>query len=96
MRVTAKTILFMMGLILVLISMKSYEAARILGEEEEQWIVEGHNLLLQSLKGRRLARTPSPDGCTWIPGGPPCRAASIGEQNFPGSLVATPPPIRRG
>ncbi|KZV22508.1 hypothetical protein F511_09030 [Dorcoceras hygrometricum] len=74
--------------------MKSYEAARILGEEQEQWFTRGKYLLLQSLEGRRLGRTPSPNGCTWIPGGggPPCKGPALGERNFAGRAVAAPPP----
>lgn len=84
-------ILAIMALVFLL-SIKPYEATRILDEEEQQWMKSGQNLLLPSLQwGRRSVEPPSPNGCTWIPGsgGKPC-TASISQRNF--ALIASHPP----
>ncbi|CAA3014459.1 Hypothetical predicted protein [Olea europaea subsp. europaea] len=77
--------------IIFVLNIKSYEAARILEKEEEQWIKMGH-LVLPSLQTRTV-RPPSPNGCTWVggSGGRPCRS-SVSEKNFVGHIMATPPP----
>lgn len=78
-----------------LLTIKPYEATRILDEEEEQWMMnkEGQSLLLPSLQRGRPSGPPSPNGCTWVPGGggKPC-TTSINERNFAmtGSHPASP------
>ncbi|CAA2978166.1 Hypothetical predicted protein [Olea europaea subsp. europaea] len=88
------SVIFAFIALFFLLSIRSHEGARILDEEEEEWIRRGH-LLLPSLQGRTV-RPPSPNGCTYIPGGggSPCRN-TISEKNFVGRLVAAPPPPPR-
>ncbi|CAI9778556.1 unnamed protein product [Fraxinus pennsylvanica] len=83
------SVIFAVIAVAFLLSIRSYEGARILDEEE--WIRRGH-LLLPSLPGNTV-RPPSPNGCTYIPGGggSPC-PNTIGEKNFVGRVVAAPPP----
>ncbi|KAI3449740.1 hypothetical protein Pfo_006405, partial [Paulownia fortunei] len=85
-----KVILAIVALVFLL-SIKPFEATRILDEEEEQWMKRGQNLLLPSLQRGRPVGPPSPNGCTWIPGsgGKPC-TASISERNF--AVIASHPP----
>ncbi|CAA2981939.1 Hypothetical predicted protein [Olea europaea subsp. europaea] len=72
----------------ILLSIRSYEGARVLHEKEEEWMRMDH-LLLPSLQ----VRPPSPNGCTYTPGGggSPCRN-TVGEKNFAGLVVAAAPP----
>ncbi|KAH6797919.1 hypothetical protein C2S52_022473 [Perilla frutescens var. hirtella] len=76
----------------VFLTIKPYEATRVLDEEEKQWLKRGQDLLLPSLQWRPV-RPPSPSSCSWVgtPGGAPC-TASIGQRNFAGRAVASPPP----
>ncbi|GFP96812.1 hypothetical protein PHJA_001825300 [Phtheirospermum japonicum] len=72
-------------LALTFLSIKPYEAARILDDEDkEQWMIKRpQNLLLPLLQRGREVGPPSPSGCTWIPGsdGKPC-TATISQRNF--------------
>lgn len=79
-------------LIILLVTIKPTEATRILDEEEEQWMKTTQKLLLPSLQ-RRPFRPPSPNGCTWVPGGGgrPC-STTINQRNFVGRRIASPPP----
>ncbi|KAL7084272.1 hypothetical protein ACP275_14G214600 [Erythranthe tilingii] len=90
---SAKVILSITTLVLLL-SVKSYEATRLLDEEAEQlWMTRSQNILLPSLQRGRAVRPPSPNGCTWVPGsgGRPCTATITG-RNFAGRHTITPPP----
>ncbi|KAG8389240.1 hypothetical protein BUALT_Bualt02G0208300 [Buddleja alternifolia] len=88
----AKVILAIIIALVFLLNIKQYEATRVLDEDKEQWLKKDQNLLLQSFQRGRPTGTPSPNGCTWVPGssGPPCKA-SISERNFAG--IAPPPPL---
>ncbi|CAA0823233.1 Unknown protein [Striga hermonthica] len=82
-------ILFAVAAIIIILCSKNYEAARLLGEENEQWMRRSESKLLLSSLQRRPVRPPAPNGCTWVPGrgGLPC-ASTIGNRNFAG----VPPP----
>ncbi|KAK4418366.1 hypothetical protein Salat_2249300 [Sesamum alatum] len=95
---SAKTIVVITALLL-LVSMKpSCEATRMLDEEEQQWMKREERLVLPSLQRGRPMGPPSPNGCTWIPGGggKPCTATSIGQRNFAVVASRPPPPARAG
>ncbi|KAG8389238.1 hypothetical protein BUALT_Bualt02G0208100 [Buddleja alternifolia] len=88
---SSKVTLAIIIALVFLLSTKSYEATRILDEDEQQWMKKDQKLLLQSFQRGSPTGPPSPNGCTWVPGsgGPPCKA-SISEQNF--AVIASPPP----
>ncbi|KAL3517668.1 hypothetical protein ACH5RR_020257 [Cinchona calisaya] len=81
---------FCITLMVLAISIKPYEATRmVFGDEEEE------HLFLQSLQSRKAVNPPAPSGCSFIPGGggTPCTASTINEKNFAGRVaVAAPPP----
>ncbi|CAI9774378.1 unnamed protein product [Fraxinus pennsylvanica] len=75
--------------LLFLLSVRPYECARILDDEEKEWTKTEQHLLLPSLQGG----TPTPNSCSYVPGGSgrPCRS-TISEKNFAGRVTAPPPP----
>ena len=68
--------------ITLLLSIKPYEATRILDEEEEERV--------------KKISPPSPNSCSNTPGngGSPCSSSTISQRNFAGQVraVAPPPP----
>ncbi|CAA2959879.1 Hypothetical predicted protein [Olea europaea subsp. europaea] len=66
-----------------------YFYSRILDDEEKEWMKIEQHLLLPSLQGG----TPTPNSCTYVPGGGgrPCRS-TISEKNYAGHVMAPPPP----
>ncbi|KAL2238780.1 UNVERIFIED_CONTAM: hypothetical protein Sindi_1069700 [Sesamum indicum] len=95
---SSATTILVITVLLLLVSMKPSEASRILDEEEEQWMKREQHLVLPSLQRGRPTGPPSPNGCTWIPGGggKPCKAASINQRNFAVVASRPPPPASAG
>ncbi|KAK4441607.1 hypothetical protein Salat_0495600 [Sesamum alatum] len=76
--------------VVFLLTVQPYEATRVLGGKQREW-TEGERLFLPSLQNK----PPSPNGCTYIPGGggSPCMS-TISQKNFAGRSIAarSPPP----
>ena len=74
----------------MLLTIKPYEASRVLQEETKDW-TKNKNLVLQSLH----KSPPGPNGCTYIPGdgGSP---STLKQKNFTSHVIATPPPPPAG
>lgn len=70
-----------------LLSLQTYEATRVLGIKHRQ-DMKNEYLLLPSLQ-----KPPSPNSCTYIPGGggTNCKRM-VGQKNFAGHAVAASPP----
>lgn len=79
-------------LLVAFLTIKPYEATRVLNEEEEQWLGRGQYLLQQLLQHRSVA-PPGPNPCSWVPSKGKRRCTtSIGQRNFAGRATAYPPP----
>lgn len=74
--------------LLFVLSVEQYKAARILGSPKEREWRNDEYLLLPSLQ----IKPPSPNGCTFVPGGggKNCRG-TIDQRNFAGGVVVAPP-----
>lgn len=69
-----------------LLSLQPYEA-RLLGKQHQQ-DMKNKYLFLPSLQ-----KPPSPNGCTYVPGGGGTNCKKmVGEKNFAAHAVAAPPP----
>ena len=71
-----------------LLSIKPYEACRMLDGEEKEWF-KNKKMVFQSLQSQ-----PGPDPCTYIPtpSGPSCK---IKQKNFARHITSPPPPPPR-
>ncbi|KAL9168797.1 hypothetical protein ABFS82_04G038600 [Erythranthe guttata] len=85
----ASSFLLVIAAVVLVLSFEQYEAIRILGMREREWKINGEYLLLPSLQ----TKPPSPNGCTFVPGGGgnSCQS-TINQMHFSGRVVVAPPP----